>query len=148
MQDPPVCHGEARQDGRKKVGDAVWSQHLIHSLYDIQEYAAHRGAVPHIRSPSTCPFGATVAEWNASTLHSPLRTTQRCMVLLSGAPPAVGGFMIPMLGTHLGDARVTQGAAVSGAAQGCVVCGEMRDAAQSTEMRRGAECRGRAYAEL
>ena len=31
--------------------------------------------------------------------------TQRCMVLLSGAPLAVGGFMTPMLGTHLGDAR-------------------------------------------
>ena len=56
------------------------------------------------------------------------------MVLLSGAPPAVGGFMNPMLGTHLGDAR---GSRKRGAVQGCG--GGMRDAAHSTEMRRGAE---------
>ena len=45
------------------------------------------------------------------------------MVLLSGAPPAVGPLKTPMLGVHLSDARLSrdESGAIQGAVMGCVV---------------------------
>ena len=63
------------------------------------------------------------------------------MVLLSGAPPAVGPLKTPMLGVHLSDARHSrnESGAVQGAVMGCAIA-----------LLRGGELsgRGRAQADL